>query len=182
MWFISLILVKKHLLSWLWVNLCLLLPLWMVCLIITEKSNLFFIDRICLQNLHGDFFWQKWQLNILKLFVWCTFMSCSSIFFHGKTAPSRPGLLHYLGFMTTHKHTTLGRTPLCKCSAQRKDLYLTTRNTHKRHTCMPMWGFKPAIPASKCLQTHTLDCAAIGTNMPYHIPYVTSYHYFNTEF
>jgi hypothetical protein len=32
---------------------------------------------------------------------------------------------------------TLGRTPLDKWSARRRDLYLTTHNTHKRETSMP---------------------------------------------
>jgi len=32
------------------------------------------------------------------------------------------------------RHTTLGRTPLDKWSARRRDLYLTTHNTHKRQT------------------------------------------------
>ena len=31
------------------------------------------------------------------------------------------------------RHTTLGRTPLHKWSARRRDLYMTTHNTHKRH-------------------------------------------------
>jgi len=33
------------------------------------------------------------------------------------------------------RHATLGRTPLDKWSARRRDLYMTTHNTHKRHPC-----------------------------------------------
>jgi hypothetical protein len=51
------------------------------------------------------------------------------------------------------EHTTLGRTPLDKCSAQRRDLYLTTHNTHKRQISMPPAGFKPTIPESERPQT-----------------------------
>jgi hypothetical protein len=36
----------------------------------------------------------------------------------------------------TQTHTTLGRTPLDKWSAWRRDLYLTTHNNHKRQTYM----------------------------------------------
>ena len=60
------------------------------------------------------------------------------------------------------RHTTLGRTPLYELSARRRDLYLTTHNTHNRQTSMPQGGFEPAIPASKRPQIHALDRAAIG--------------------
>jgi hypothetical protein len=33
--------------------------------------------------------------------------------------------------------TTLSRTPLDEWSARRRDLYLTTHNTHNRHPCPP---------------------------------------------
>src|SRR5579875_764125 len=46
------------------------------------------------------------------------------------------------GFMVTHiRHTTVGRTPLDEGPARRRDLYLTTHNTHKRQTSMPPVGF-----------------------------------------
>jgi hypothetical protein len=42
----------------------------------------------------------------------------------------------------THlRHTTVGRTPLDQGPARRRDLYLTTHNTHKRQTSMPPVGF-----------------------------------------
>jgi hypothetical protein len=58
------------------------------------------------------------------------------------------------------RHTTLGRTPLPKWSARRRDLYLTTHNTQKRQTSMPLTEFEPTTPASKWPQTHALDHAA----------------------
>jgi hypothetical protein len=68
------------------------------------------------------------------------------------------GLLIFRGFTITHiRHTTLGRTPLDEWSARRRDLYLTTHNTHKRQTSMPPVGFEPAIPAREQPQTHALD-------------------------
>ena len=44
-------------------------------------------------------------------------------------------------FEITHRHTTLGRTPLDEGPARRRDLYLTTHNTHNRQTAMPPAGF-----------------------------------------
>jgi hypothetical protein len=38
---------------------------------------------------------------------------------------------------TNLRHTTVGRTPLDEGPARRRDLYLTTHNTHKRQTSMP---------------------------------------------
>ena len=56
--------------------------------------------------------------------------------FHDATAPSGPGPPHCLAF-TTLRTTTLGRTPLDKWSALRRDVYLTTHNIHKRQTSKP---------------------------------------------
>jgi hypothetical protein len=67
------------------------------------------------------------------------------------------------GFTITHlTHTTLGRTPLGEGPARRRDLYLTTHNTHKRQTSMPSAGFEPTVPVSERPQTHALDRAATG--------------------
>jgi hypothetical protein len=58
------------------------------------------------------------------------------------------------------RHTTLGKTPLDEWPARRRDLYLTTHNTHKKQTFMSPAGFEPTIAASERPQTHTLDRAA----------------------
>jgi hypothetical protein len=89
------------------------------------------------------------------------------IFFpNGSTAPWGPRPPHYRGFTITHfRHTTVGRTPLDEWPARRRDLYLTTHNTHKRKTSMPPVGFEPAIPASERPQTHALDRAATGITL-----------------
>ena len=42
----------------------------------------------------------------------------------------------------TQRRTTVRKTPLDECSARRKDLYLTTHNTHNRHLC-PRWDSHP---------------------------------------
>ena len=62
--------------------------------------------------------------------------SCSTII-HGATAPSGPGPPHYRGFAIILRHIALDRTPLDKWSTGRKDLYLTTNNTHRRETSIP---------------------------------------------
>ena len=75
-------------------------------------------------------------------------------FFHGATAPNGPGPPHCRGFTIT-----LGRTPLDAGPAPRRDLYLTTNNTHNRQASTPPAGFEPAIPASEQPPTHHLDRA-----------------------
>ena len=47
-------------------------------------------------------------------------------------------------FLDHTRHSTVGRTPLDKRSARRRDLYLTTHNTH-----MPPVGFEPTISAGE---------------------------------
>jgi hypothetical protein len=66
----------------------------------------------------------------------------------------------------TQQRTTIGRTPLEEWSARRRDLYLTTHNTHNRQTSMPPVGFEPTIAASERPQTYALDCAATGERLP----------------
>jgi hypothetical protein len=69
-------------------------------------------------------------------------------------------------FKTLHDHTdrhiTFGRTPLDEEPARRRDLYLTTHNTHKRQTSMSPVGFEPTILVSEWPQTHALDRAVTG--------------------
>ena len=67
-------------------------------------------------------------------------------------------LVHLIILSDTYK---LVRTPLDEWLARHRDLYLTTRNTHKRQTFVTSAGFKPAIPASERPQIHTLGCVAI---------------------
>jgi hypothetical protein len=59
-------------------------------------------------------------------------------------ASSRTRLLDH-----TQRRATFGRTPLNEWSVRRRDLYLTTHNTHNRQTSMPRVGFEPTIPAGE---------------------------------
>ena len=65
----------------------------------------------------------------------------------------------------TQRRITVGRTPLNKWSARRRDFYLTTHNTHNRQTSMPPVGFEPTISASEQPQNYALDRAATGTGL-----------------
>jgi len=51
--------------------------------------------------------------------------SSCAFFYRGSTAPSGPRPPHYRGFMTTRRHTTVGRTTLGQWSARCIDLYMT---------------------------------------------------------
>ena len=42
----------------------------------------------------------------------------------------------------TQQHATVSRTPLDEWSARRRDLYLTTHDTHNGQTSMPPGGFR----------------------------------------
>ena len=55
----------------------------------------------------------------------------------GSRAPSFTWFLDH-----TQRRTTVGRTPLDKRTASRRDLYLTTHNTNNRQTSMPPVGFE----------------------------------------
>ena len=47
------------------------------------------------------------------------------------------------------RRATVGRTPLNEWSVRRRDLYLTTHNTHNTQTSKPWVGFEPTIAASE---------------------------------
>jgi hypothetical protein len=78
--------------------------------------------------------------------VWCVPMCIS---YHGLTALSGPGSPFYWGFTITLRHTTLGRTPLDEWLARRRDLYLTTHNTHNRQTSMSLGGIRTRNPKNR---------------------------------
>ena len=76
----------------------------------------------------------------------------------------------------TQRRTTVCRTPLDEWSARRRDLYLTTHNTHNRQTSIPPVVFEPTISAGERPQTHALDRAATGTGIyVYHSSLVFAY-------
>ena len=88
-------------------------------------------------------------------------LKCDVLFyFLGSTARSEPRSPPCPAFTIRLRHTTLYRNPLDEWSARRRDLYLTTHNTHKRQTLMPPAGFDPAILAGERPQTHAFSHTA----------------------
>jgi hypothetical protein len=49
----------------------------------------------------------------------------------------------------TQRRSTVGRTPQDKRSARRRDLYLTTHDTHNRQISMSLVGVEPKISAGE---------------------------------
>jgi hypothetical protein len=49
----------------------------------------------------------------------------------------------------TRRRSTVGRTPLDEWSAHRRDLYLTTHDTHNRQISISPVGFEPMISAGE---------------------------------
>ena len=83
---------------------------------------------------------------------------------------------HSWGFLDhTQRRTTVGRTPLDEWSARRRDLYLTTHNTHNRQISMLPVGFEPTISAGERTQTYALGRVATGTGNIYIYIYIYIY-------
>jgi hypothetical protein len=86
-------------------------------------------------------------------------------FFLWRCDPKRVMVSSFLRFLDhIQRRTTVSRTPLDKRSARRRDLYLTTHNTHNRQTSMPPVGFEPTISAGQRLQTFALHRAVTETD------------------
>ena len=65
-------------------------------------------------------------------------------FFLWRYDPTRAMASSFLRFLYhTQRRTTVCRTPLDEWSARRRDLYLTTHDTHNRQTSMPRWDSNP---------------------------------------
>jgi len=62
----------------------------------------------------------------------------------GATAPQWARASSFVRFLDqTQRRTAGGMTPLDEWSARRRDLYMTTHNTHNRKTSMSLVGFEP---------------------------------------
>jgi hypothetical protein len=69
----------------------------------------------------------------------------------------------------TQRRNAVGRIPVDEWSSRRRDLYLTTHNTHKKQTSMPSAGFEPTISAGERPKIDALDSAATGMGASYMI-------------
>jgi len=99
--------------------------------------------------------------------VRCLICRLSFFFFAVALRPNAGHGLLILDVSRSHiqRRTAVGRTSLDEWSALRRDLYLTTHNTHNRQTSMPPVGFEPTISASERPQTYALDRADTGTGI-----------------
>jgi hypothetical protein len=86
------------------------------------------------------------------------YLNCFVCFW--RNSPVGPSFARFLD--NTQRRTTIGRTPLDEWSARRRDLYLTTHDTHNRQTSIPPMAFEPTISAGERPQTYALDRAATG--------------------
>jgi hypothetical protein len=94
--------------------------------------------------------------------IFCGQKAFVDFFFpRGSTVPSRPRPFLFLDFAITLRHTTFGRVPLDEWSARRRDLYLTTHNTHKRQASITPAAFELAISASQ-LEATTFRLVVTG--------------------
>jgi hypothetical protein len=85
--------------------------------------------------------------------------------FHSYGASARLGPMAFsFGASRSHSVGLLWTSDL----ARRRDLYLTTHNTHEIQTSLSPAGFEPTISASKRQQSHALECAATGISMKTH--------------
>ena len=83
----------------------------------------------------------------------------------------------------TQRRTTVGgRTSLFEWSARRRDLYLTTHNTHKRQISMSPVRFEPTISAGERSQTYTLDRTSTGIGPSHSLRYINYDYYLHTLF
>jgi len=139
-----------------------------ICAASKRCSSLFFSTQASLPNFNAALAVMLWILNFVSLLI--CFPKCLRkapfilfyVFLAQKThqwarASSFTRFLDH-----TQRHTRVGRTPLDEWSAPRKDLYLTTYNSHNRETSMLPVGFEPTNPASERPQTYALDRAATG--------------------
>jgi len=75
-------------------------------------------------------------------------------FVFGATAPNWARASSFMRFLDhTQRRITVGRTPLDEWSACRRDLYLTTHNTHNAQISMPPVEFEPTVSAGERPQT-----------------------------
>ena len=110
----------------------------------------------CIQYKQDLFGVRNWKYFL----VFLSLQHCGLIF----TARYRAIASSFSRFLDhTQRRPTFGRNPLDEWSIRRRDIYLTTHNTHNRQTSMLPAGFQPIISAGEWPKTYVLDRAAAGT-------------------
>ena len=129
-------------------------------------STLFILFCAELRKIYwlGMVWWGVRGIGSVCLCFSCLCVNMGCLFVFGATAPQWARPSSFTRFLDhTQRRNTVGRTPLDEWSARRRDLYLTTHNTHNRQTSMPLVGFEPTITAGERPQTYALNRAATGT-------------------
>jgi hypothetical protein len=86
----------------------------------------------------------------IEIFLQAISLKQFMIFFYlAQQPPVGHGLLFHEVSSSHKRRTTVGRTPLDEWSARRRDLYLTTHNTHNRETSKSPAGFEHTISAGE---------------------------------
>ena len=95
-------------------------------------------------------------LSLLTYFPFCKgswsdrYVTFLFFFLLWRCEPTRVMASSFLRFLDhTQRCTTFGRTPLDEWSDRRRDLYLTTHDTHNRQISMSPVGFEPTISAGQ---------------------------------
>ena len=61
----------------------------------------------------------------------------------------------------TQRRKTVGRSPLDEWSARRRNLYLTTHDTHNRQISMPRWDSNPRSQQASGRESYRLCCVVV---------------------
>jgi len=106
------------------------------------NNFLYFHNYCILKTMKNPTCFDPWGIIIMDLYTKCL---CIRLFFLlWRCDPTRVMASLFLTFLDhTQRRTAVGRTPLDEWSARRRDLYLTTHDTHNRQTSMPPVGFEP---------------------------------------
>ena len=108
------------------------------CCFCSRRKIQFIITDI--QRLHYVYILNTCGLQFVRPWI---VPSMSKTIFFGHKSPQWAMASSFTRFLDhTQRRTTVGRTPLDEWSARRRDLYLTTRNTHNRQTCMSPGGIR----------------------------------------
>jgi hypothetical protein len=108
---------------------------WVNLYLVNNASHLWKM-LCCLTPSVQCLFYMKIRPKLSYVYFFC----CGAATQRGSWPPLSWGFLYH-----TQRHTTVGRIPLDKWSARRRDLYLTTHITNNRKTSMPPVGLKPTI-------------------------------------
>jgi hypothetical protein len=100
------------------------------------------------------------QLTYMIYYYTILLNTITITFFTGTTAYSGPGLI-IIEASWSHSDTSHSVGLLWTSDQPGPQTSTWLHNIHKRQISMLSAGFEPEIPASKRLQTHSLDCAAL---------------------